>query len=78
MPQLAEQDVALPAKPKGQTVVSFKRGMQSLPLAMANQLKDVMRCALASKPQCSNVFCLVLQMWSQWRQLSMVWRWEMA
>ena len=44
-PKLAEQDVALPAVPKGQTVVSFKRGMQSLPLAMANQLKDVLRWA---------------------------------
>ena len=44
-PKLAEQDVALPAKPKGQTVVSFRRGMQSLPLAMADQLKDVLRCA---------------------------------
>ena len=59
-PKLAEQDVALPAVPKGQTVVSFKRGMQSLPLAMADQLKDVLRYGrtLYAALGCSSLRCM--------------------
>ena len=40
---LAEQDVALPAVPKGQTVASFRGGLQALPRAMAAQLQGKLR-----------------------------------
>lgn len=39
------RDPKLPPKPKGQTVGSFRKGLQSLPEAMALKMKDNIRCA---------------------------------
>ena len=38
------RDERLPPKPKGQTVGSFRQGLQSLPQAMAENMKDSIRC----------------------------------
>ena len=39
------RDARLPPKPAGQTVGSFRRGLQALPQAIADKLKDHIRCA---------------------------------
>lgn len=37
------RDSRLPPKPKGQTVGSFRKGLQSLPEAMAANMRDIIR-----------------------------------
>ncbi len=39
------RDERLPPKPAGQTVGSFRRGLQELPEAIARNLSDRIRCA---------------------------------
>ena len=40
----AARDPSLPPKPKGQTVGSFREGLQSLPQAIARNVGDKIRC----------------------------------
>lgn len=42
------RDSRLPPKPKGQTVGSFRKGLQSLPEAMAVKMKDNIRSGPAA------------------------------
>lgn len=38
------RDPKLPPKPKGQTVGSFRKGLQSLPEAIAHNMQQYIRC----------------------------------
>ena len=40
------RDASLPPKPKGQTVGSFRNGLQTLPQAIASRLADKIRCRM--------------------------------